>query len=92
MDEQRVQAYLSLIQQLLNCASGEEVAILSAHPELVDEGLVQVMRAEAEKMAERGEGNAGWVRNFAGKIAGVNYSLPRLQTNFFYILEHLSLR
>ena len=57
MDEQQLQAYLSLIQELLTCASGEEAARLRKHPELVDEGLVQVMRAEAEKMAERGQGN-----------------------------------
>ncbi|MBD2668052.1 CHAT domain-containing protein [Arthrospira platensis FACHB-439] len=80
MDEQRVQAYLSLIQELLTCASGEEAARLRNHPELVDEGLVQVMRAVAEMMAEQGQGNAGWLRNFAGKIAAVDYELPRLDT------------
>ncbi|MBS0017460.1 MAG: tetratricopeptide repeat protein, partial [Arthrospira sp. SH-MAG29] len=80
MDEQQRQAYLSLIQELLTCASGEEAAILRKHPELVDEGLVQVMRAEAEMMAQQGEGNAGWLRNFAGTIEAVNYELPRLET------------
>ncbi|TVU52218.1 MAG: tetratricopeptide repeat protein, partial [Arthrospira sp. PLM2.Bin9] len=80
MDEQQLQAYLSLIQELLDCDSGEEAAILSNHPELVDEGLVQVMRAVAEMMAEQGQGNAGWLRNFAGKIAAVDYELPRLDT------------
>ncbi|MFP4222425.1 MAG: tetratricopeptide repeat protein, partial [Phormidium sp.] len=80
MDEQRSQAYLSLIQELLTCASGEEAVRLRKHPELVDEGLVQVMQAFAEMMAEQGDGNAGWLRNFAGKIAAVNYELPRLDT------------
>ncbi|MDT9323453.1 MAG: tetratricopeptide repeat protein, partial [Limnospira sp. PMC 1290.21] len=80
MDEQRVQAYLSLIQELLNCDSGEEAAILRKHPELVDEGLVQVMRDEAEKRAQLGRGNAGWLRNFADTIEAVNYELPRLET------------
>ncbi|WP_368009769.1 CHAT domain-containing protein [Laspinema palackyanum] len=80
MDEQRVQAYLSLIQELLDCDSGEEAAILSNHPELIDEELVQVMRAVAEMMAQQGQGNAGWLRNFAGKIEAVNYELPRLET------------
>ncbi|USR91086.1 hypothetical protein NEA10_20040 [Phormidium yuhuli AB48] len=42
MDEQRVQAYLSLIPELLNCLSGEELQILNGHLELVDEGFVQV--------------------------------------------------
>jgi hypothetical protein len=41
MDEQRVQAYLSLIQDLLACRIGEEVQILNSHLELVDEGFVQ---------------------------------------------------
>ncbi|ULB47711.1 tetratricopeptide repeat protein, partial [Limnospira fusiformis KN01] len=80
MDEQQVQAYLSLIQKLLNCDMGEEAAILRKHPELVDEGLVQVMRAEAEKRAQQGRGIAGWLRNFAGKLAAVNYEWLRLET------------
>ena len=78
-DEQRVQAYLSLIQELLNCASGEEFNLLSEKAELVDADLVQVMRAVAKMMAEQGEGNPGWLENFAKKIELVNYSLPQLQ-------------
>ncbi|CDM95454.1 CHAT domain-containing protein [Limnospira indica] len=80
MDEQQLQAYLSLIQELLTCRSGEEAAILSNHPELVDEGLVQVMRDEAEKRAQQGRGNVGWLRDFADTIEAVNYELPRLET------------
>ncbi|MCT7981305.1 tetratricopeptide repeat protein, partial [Laspinema olomoucense] len=80
MDEQRIEAYLSLIQELLNCASGEEVPRLSNYPELIGAELVQVMRAFAEMMAQQGQGNAGWLRNFAGKIEAVNYELPRLET------------
>ncbi|WP_375293973.1 tetratricopeptide repeat protein [Oscillatoria sp. HE19RPO] len=80
MSEQRQTAYLELIQSLLNCPSGEEVGVLSAHQELIDEGLVQVMRAEAEKRAQQEPGYAGWLRNFASKVETVNYSLSRLQT------------
>jgi hypothetical protein len=47
MDEQRMQAYLSLIQELLECPSGEEPQILNRHQELVDEGFVQVCEQEA---------------------------------------------
>ncbi|WP_170191112.1 hypothetical protein [Geitlerinema sp. P-1104] len=47
MDEQRVQAYLSLIQELLECPIGEENDVLNRHLELVDEGFVQ--------MCEQGE-------------------------------------
>jgi hypothetical protein len=42
MDEQRSQAYLSLIQELLDCPGGEKPQILNRHQELVDEGFVQV--------------------------------------------------
>ncbi|QJB26433.1 CHAT domain-containing protein [Limnospira fusiformis] len=80
MDERRVQAYLSLIQKLLACDMGEEAAILRKHRELVDEGLVQVMRDEAEKRAQQGRGNVGWLRDFADTIEAVNYELPRLET------------
>lgn len=55
IDKQRENAYLQLIHALLTCASGEEVAILREHPELFDEGLVQVMQAEAARMAQQGE-------------------------------------
>ncbi|WP_273247437.1 hypothetical protein [Limnospira indica] len=49
MDEQRVQAYLSLIQELLNCP-GEALQILNSHLELVDEGFVQVCELVAAKL------------------------------------------
>jgi hypothetical protein len=49
MDEQRVQAYLSLIQELLECPGGEELQILNGHLELVDEGFVQVCETETSR-------------------------------------------
>jgi hypothetical protein len=36
MDSQRQNAYLKLIRDLLECPSGQEVAILMAKPDLVD--------------------------------------------------------
>ena len=57
MDEQRVQAYLSLIQELLECPSGEELQILNGHLELVDEGFVQVCELVAAQLQEEGEEN-----------------------------------
>ena len=36
MNEQRQQAYLNLIQQLLDCANGEEAEILAANQDLLD--------------------------------------------------------
>ena len=50
MNEARHQAYLNLIQSLLNCPSGEEKQILQANSELVDARLVQVMLEEASNL------------------------------------------
>ena len=69
MDEQRLAAYLQLIQALLECPSGEENDILNAHRELVDADFVRVMEAEAENMAEKGESNAAaWLQNLAAYL------------------------
>ncbi|MBO0349010.1 CHAT domain-containing protein, partial [Phormidium pseudopriestleyi FRX01] len=69
MDEQRVQAYLSLIQELLNCPSGEELDILNRHQELVDEGFVQVCELVAAQLQEEGQGNnAVFLRNLAQQV------------------------
>ena len=57
MNEARRQAYLNLIQSLLNCPSGEESQILQANSELVDAGLVQVMQLVVENQRERGNEN-----------------------------------
>ncbi|MCL1465761.1 CHAT domain-containing protein [Argonema galeatum] len=58
MNEQRLQAYLNLINALLNCPSGEESEILNANRELVDAGLVETMAKEAEMLSQRGDENA----------------------------------
>ena len=69
MEENRLQAYLELIQALLSCPNGEETQILQANSELVDAGLVQVMQQVAEQMAGEGNGNANWLSNFAAEIS-----------------------
>ena len=43
MNEQRTQAYVNLIEQLLACAEGEELNILQANQELIDSEFLQVM-------------------------------------------------
>ena len=44
MNEQRAQAYVNLIQQLLACTDGEELnKILQANQELIDPEFLQVM-------------------------------------------------
>lgn len=52
--ENRGQSYLNLIQTLLECVKGDEVAILSQHPDLLDRGLVQTMNQVAAQLAAKG--------------------------------------
>ncbi|MGA9381744.1 MAG: tetratricopeptide repeat protein, partial [Phormidium sp.] len=76
MDENRVQNYLNLIQQLLNCPSGEEPEILQANSQLLDLEFLQVGEAVAAQLAEAGnENEANFLRNLVsqlGEILGMN--------------------
>jgi hypothetical protein len=56
MNEERLLAYLSLIQELLDCPSGEENQILSQHPELIDRTFVQLCEQMAEQLQSDGQG------------------------------------
>ncbi|MEC4851959.1 MAG: tetratricopeptide repeat protein, partial [Jaaginema sp. PMC 1079.18] len=55
MDEQRIQAYLSLIQELLTCPGGEERRILGQHSDLIDEGFFRVGAQVAQQLQEAGQ-------------------------------------
>ncbi len=69
MNEQRIAAYVNLIQQLLTCPSGEETQILIGHLKLVDEGFVQVCEQEAAQLQEQGQENqAAFLRNLAQQL------------------------
>ncbi|MGG6294923.1 CHAT domain-containing protein [Leptolyngbya sp. AN02str] len=68
-DEQRMQAYGALIEQLLNCPQGEETNILQSYPDLFDAGLLAVMEQVAVSLEEKGNGNAQWLRGFATRLA-----------------------
>ena len=57
MNEQRLQAYQQLIQQLLSCPNGEEAAILAANTELLDVGFLQMVVEVAENFTQKGEEN-----------------------------------
>ncbi|MEG4627932.1 CHAT domain-containing protein [Microcoleus sp. w1-18aA5] len=76
MEETRAQAYLQLIETLLNCPNGEEPQILQANLELVDSGFLQFCEVVAENLAEEGEENyANFLRNLAsqlGQFLGMN--------------------
>ncbi len=53
--ESRSESYLKLIQILLGCSKGDEVTVLSQHPQLMDEGLVYTMNQVAAQLAAKGD-------------------------------------
>lgn len=72
MNEQRQEAYLALIQQLLSCPRGEEPEILAANQDLKSPDLVQVMLEMASNLRWQGELNqANRLMNIAGHLLGV---------------------
>ncbi|MFN5972030.1 MAG: CHAT domain-containing protein [Microcystis sp.] len=69
MNEQRAQAYVNLIEQLLTCADGEEPNILQANQELIDPEFLQVMEYYAVWLELQGNNNpAAWLRNMAQQL------------------------
>ena len=64
--QEKQQAYLNLIDKLLNCPNGEELKILIAHPHLLDQNLLSTMKTLAIKLAENShEQLANWLQNCA---------------------------
>lgn len=79
MDEQRLQAYVTLIEQLLGCPQGQEAELLQANAELLDADLLAVMEQFAAYLESQGDGNAGWLRGFAAQLAqamGLETAVP----------------
>lgn len=69
MNQQRLQAYIQLIQKLLACPSGEEWILLRQYEALVTPELVQVMEQVAEQLAKQGNlKEAKFLHNLAGQI------------------------
>ncbi|MBO1058360.1 MAG: CHAT domain-containing protein [Dolichospermum sp. JUN01] len=70
MNEQRLQAYYQLIQQLLSCPHGEEAAILQANRELLDVGFLQMVVGVAGMFTQQGEENtANWLLALASQLS-----------------------
>jgi hypothetical protein len=66
----RGQAYLQLIQALLECPKGSETEVLAAHRALVDRGLVQMMHQVAVQMATQGDREtASFLENLAAELS-----------------------
>lgn len=55
MNEERFEAYLGLIQKLLNCRKGQELALLQQHQALINQEFVQVMQQVAAQMLAEGK-------------------------------------
>ncbi|NEQ63530.1 MAG: tetratricopeptide repeat protein, partial [Moorea sp. SIO4A1] len=99
MDEERFQAYLSLIQELLSCTSGKQPEVLNSHQDLVDGGLVQMMQQVAEWLAKEGnKDNAEFLTNVAGQLAKTlglsstsptSSQLPTADSQFNFLMEVL---
>ena len=70
MNEQRAQAYVNLIEQLLACTDDEELNnILQANQELIDPEFLQVMENYATGLEQQGNNNnAAWLRNMAQQL------------------------
>ncbi|MEG4069705.1 CHAT domain-containing protein [Microcoleus sp. Pol11C2] len=89
MDEQRLAAYLELIQALVECPSGTVNDIINANRGLVDANFVQVMAAEAEKMAAEGNFKAAWLQNLAAHLANYVTSTATPEEYLFFLGEVL---
>ena len=97
MNEQRLQAYVTLIDQLLSCDNGEELALLQRHAELVDAGLLTVMTKIADLLEQQGKPNAAWLRQFAQQLAaglagenqGAPSAEPSMQVSLAFLAEAL---
>lgn len=71
MNEQRIEAYLALIERLLTCEGGEEPQILNANLDLIDEGLLQTMELVAAKLSEEGNSEAAeFLQEFSAQLGG----------------------
>jgi hypothetical protein len=70
MNEQRAQAYVNLIEQLLACTDDEKLNnMLQANQELIDPEFLQVMENYATGLEQQGNNNnAAWLRNMAQQL------------------------
>ena len=95
MDEQRMQAYMALIEQLLSWPRGKEMVLLQAHTELLDAGLLDAIEQYAAYLESQGKDNAQWLQSFAAQLAqamGLETSAPQgTEAARQFLLETLQL-
>jgi len=86
MNEERISAYLDLIDALINCPEGEEKDILNDHQFLVDEGLIQTMEEVALELEGEGEVNtANWLYSALSDIREIIEKWSELATSEVYL-------
>lgn len=66
MDQQRIQDYLYLIQELLRCSPGSEETVLKDRPDLLDAGLVEMTKKMAA--AEKNRDVANRLKELANQV------------------------
>ena len=68
INEARLKAYCGLIEQLLACPQGQEMALLQGHPDLMDRELLTVMGQVAQMLRRQGQPNADWLDQVAERL------------------------
>lgn len=83
VNQERLKAYVDLIQGLLSCPQGEEWILLRQYQELVNPELVEVMEQVAHHLTVKGDVKAGkYLHNWAGKLHHILLdSVPLPQKN-----------
>ncbi|OCR01394.1 hypothetical protein BCD67_23360 [Oscillatoriales cyanobacterium USR001] len=92
MNEERIEAYLRVIQELLGCENGQEAETLNSYPDLLDAGLVQTMEMVAVRIAEDGNEDAAvFLQEIAVQLAEVLdlSSSEGLSSEYFNFLGEL---
>ncbi|HLO51344.1 MAG TPA: hypothetical protein VK211_23220 [Kamptonema sp.] len=92
INEERIEAYLKVIQDLLICESGQEAETLNGYPELLDAGLVQMMQMAAARVADDGnEEAATFLQEISVQLAeALELSMPEaMPAEYFNFLGEI---
>jgi hypothetical protein len=81
MKKQELNAYLELIQALLDCSKGEEWNLLQQHEALITPQLLQVMDGVAQQFEAEGKANAAtFLRQWGSQLAHLMQVAPQVET------------
>ncbi|MEM7556547.1 MAG: hypothetical protein AAF378_21095, partial [Cyanobacteria bacterium P01_A01_bin.84] len=92
MEEQRKKAYTALTKKLLAASSQQEqIQILQQHHDLVDDGLIKMIRLIAADFDEQESNSAKWLRNLAQYLTLYIESTQPTKADFKFLLEILKI-